>query len=261
MAKPTIVVVIPTYGYLDYAARAALSFVGSCINEQPYVVIVDDGTPIEVWTHHWAKIRSSLDAINHGTSIQGHRFDKNERDMTRSWNYGARVARQRGAAYTVLTNSDVLFPYGWFDPIRAELDSGSLALAAPMTNAPGHRRVQDVKGVLADYAASDAQEDVNRTQMELLNLQLSQPIVVGRVNGFCIAARTDTLWSVAFSSDAVINPTIKMEGNEEFLEGQLRQADLPTGAVCRSFVFHYRGLTRERGRRGPEAKGMYRRPR
>lgn len=237
---------IPTFRNLDYAARAARSALEATPNS--LVIVVDDGSPD--WSPKWFKDLPPKQLVVH-------RFPKNDRNLTRSWNWGLLKASERGAAYAVATNSDTYFPPGWFAPIRAALDAGALDLAAPVTNAPGHRPRQRVNDWLPGYVPSEDPGRVRGVQ-EALAGRHGGLVVPGPVNGFCMAARTATWWRGAYSGAAVFHPKYKMTRNEDELMGRWKRLGLRTGFVPASFVLHFRGVSRKGATSGREGRGWLR---
>lgn len=235
-------VVVPTHGHLDYARRAVASLLAAAPPDALAVVVDDASTD-------W-----SFDGWPGGVAL--HRFKK-QGGLTRSWNYGLRVARDRGAEYACVTNSDVVFTAGWFEPVAWALDHGA-DLAGPLTNAPGHQPKQQVTRHLPDFKATDDQAYLDGVARRLAakNAGLLTPL---RVNGFCMTAKTATWWRGAHDAASVFDPKHKMTRNEDELQGRWKRLGLVSALVPASFVFHYRGVTRKGATRGREGQGWYRR--
>lgn len=128
-----------------------------------------------------------------------------------------------------------------------------------MTNAPGHRPFQQVAGRI-DFLLTDDDWYLDEAQERLCDDNHDSPVLLGPINGFLMAAKTTT-WAKFADRDGCVFSTdkqYKMTRNEDELIGRFHRAKLKVGAVPSSFVFHYRGVTRPQGRRGKEAKGMYR---
>ena len=81
-----------------------------------------------------------------------------------------------------------------------------------------------------------------------------------RLNGFCMAANTETWWAGAHGKEHVFDPgkKFKLTKNEDELQGRWERLKLPVGIVPGSFVFHYRGVSRKGATRGREGKGHFR---
>lgn len=235
--------IIPTYNQMRYAliaARSAIRNTPKCL-----VMIVDDGSP------EWdPQTFSSLPQ----RQLLLHQFPKNDRNLTRSWNWGLAKARELGIPYAVPTNSDVKFPKGWWPPLRSVLDSYVAALVGPLTNAPGHRPRQQVSGHYRNYQVGDGDAYLDAVQAHLAG-RFGSDTWTGKLNGFCMAAKTDTWWQGAHSADFVFDPKFKMVKNEDELQGRWDRLGLRQAIVPASFVFHYRGVSRGAGGPGKHRLG------
>jgi GT2 family glycosyltransferase len=244
----SVAVIVPTYGQFGYAAAA----VESAYAHTPgcRVFLLDDHSP--GWKSSWL-----ADLKERFPDIRSHHFGKNG-GLTRSWNEGLRWAREFGCAYTVVSNSDVLFTPGWFEPLVWALDNGA-DLVGPMTNAPGHQPKQQVTRQLPDYELTDHPDKLRQTAERLAakNPKIFTPL---RVNGFCMIAKTVTWWEGAFDESNVFNPKFKLTRNEDELQGRWKKAGRVTAVVPGSFVFHYRGVTRKGATKGREGQGWFRNP-
>jgi hypothetical protein len=196
-----------------------------------------------------------------GKTLQIHRFTKNQRNLTRSWNWGLRFAKAAGFTYSVVANSDLRFPLGWFAPIHRLLESGELRVAGPMTNAPGHRPNQQINRLVGGYVVDDRDEAIDRVQKQLAAGPHAKMVLRGGINGFCMVAKTSAWWDCAFSADDVFNPARKMVGNEDEFQRRWTKKHTISGlGIARgSFVFHYRGVSRNPAATGQHATGRYRR--
>lgn len=247
-----LLVVIPTFRAWEYAVRTvrtALASTPGCT-----AAVVDDGSP------DWAGNRFA----EFGKRVITHHFRKNAKSVTRSWEWGARLARERKFRFVAFGNSDLKFPPGWWPPVRAALTcpeaDGRLHLAGPFTNAPGHRVEQNIRNRLPGYKPDDSDAAVASTQRALDLLSPSPVKLTGRVNGFLFAVETEILFTHPFDDAHVFHPgaRYRMERSEDQLCGRFAKAGLRVGAVRDSFVFHYRGVSRPAGRRGKSAAGLYR---
>lgn len=250
---PRVAAVIPTYSHFDFAHRAVLSFLRT--TPESVAILVDDGSPD--WPGHgelasWAP----ADRFLH------YRFEKNDKNLTRSWNHGLVIARQVGAAYTVLTNSDVQFIEGWWPSLQFALDKRGVDLAGPLTNAPGHRRRQDWANYLHKPSKTDSPDQLVRSMQRVRKAVGNKAVwPVRGVNGFCLAAKTATWWTKPHGEDTPLDPAFKMEKNEDKLAARWRKLGRKIAIVPGSFVFHYRGVSRgDKATRGNHGKGHYRPP-
>lgn len=251
----TTLVVVPVYGQWDYALdtvtslyRAAdASFYDSCQSVE--CVVYDDASP-----DYKPEYEAAIRAVD--PRVTFHRFEKNA-GMTRSWNAGLSLARERAIPFTCLANSDLLFTPNWDRYLRDA--AASHALAGPVSNAPGHTtKHQDVARYKPDYVLSDEWKDLVATADQL---RASHPTTVirARVNGFCMMAGTELAWKYPFDKDNVLDPSCPMAGNEDRLQDRWERVGMTFAVVPASFVFHYRSVTRgdryKKGRwmrRGPQ---------
>lgn len=243
-----VAVVIPTYGQFDYAEQALQTLSATC--DDFAALVVDDASP----TYTPEIERQLRQAVPKGT-YYFHRFADNF-GITRSWNWGLRKARELGAEYTVTTNSDILFTPGWWEPFLAVLQPDRLALAGPLTNAPGDSPQQWVLAKLADYTADDSPAALAETAEKLLAYR--EAWAETPVNGFFQIAKTATFWANAHTRENVYNPQYRMVRSEYDLQRRLLARGLKRGVAYGSFVFHYRGVSRGLGR-GPAKRGAFRR--
>lgn len=245
MGKPTILIVIPTYGHFDYAERAVRSAVTNTKACLPVVTVVDDASPD--WSQAWAEALTA--EIPH---LSCQRFDVNG-GLTRSWNQGFGLARCMGLDYTCVTNSDVVFTPGWDVEILHGLSQ--YALAGPVTNAPGTSQDQYVGRYSLLYRKQTAEADADKVQAELAASQGGR-FKPGTLNGFCMIAKTSTWVDNAyddrnvfnprndFNSKGERNPTPLMTLNEYELQRRWHAKGLRSGICLGSYVLHYRAVSR-----------------
>jgi glycosyltransferase involved in cell wall biosynthesis len=235
---PKVAVVIPTYNQFEYAKIAVESCLKNTVN--CLVILVDDGSP--QWNPaDWSKYPKSQMLI--------HRFPKNDKNLTRSWNKGIQIALQNKCQIIVAANSDLKFPPNWTKGIIETLDAGAGAVG-PMTNAPGHRTRQNVKHCIPNYKVKDSDGHIANVSSELIKNHTGR-VDKGPLNGFCIAAKAATWKAGAFAfPEHFFNPKFKMTRNEDELMGRWKKQGISSLIACSSFVFHYRGVTRR-----PSGKG------
>lgn len=244
----SVAIIIPTYGHWDYCQLAIES---AARTPGAHLLIIDDASP------QWIG-EARLAGWCGKTPFTIIHYAKNA-GLSRSWNAGLRIARDMGIPYTVCGNSDLVFAKGWFSEIEKGLRLHDFA--GPVTNAPGHHSVQDVTKYLPSYQLSDNPDDIDDTQRFLSGLVGDRSALIGRsmMNGFCMAGRTESWFKAAHTPDSVFDPGIPMAGNEDdfFERAHTRKT---TGCIVpKSFVFHYRSVTR--GLKGkPIEKGHVRLP-
>jgi GT2 family glycosyltransferase len=236
--------ILPTYGHFAYARRCLESFVNHTPQDMYYVLVIDDGSPdwFEQRTQDWPFLPVSYIHYTHNLGL------------TRSWNHGLSLARRLGFEYTLCGNSDLLFTDGWYEPMKDALET--FDLVGPVTNAPGHASWQNVNHVY-DFQLSDDPQYLNKVALSLRGYK--QPAVSCRfVNGFCLMAKTKTWWANAFDRDFVFDPKCRLTGNEDELQKRWNRRGCKIGFVPRSFVFHYRSVSRPQALSQPESTGAYR---
>lgn len=236
--------ILPTYGHFDYAELCHNSFVrhGSTSS---HVLVVDDASP------EWFQSKFSQPAM---CKISCIRFPSKD-GLTRSWNAGLRFARHHGFEYAICGNSDLLFTKGWYPPLKTALNEGH-DLAGPVTNAPGDAPWQNINNFVKfeptdDPAILDRYADELRGQPSAQDAQF--------INGFFLIAKTKTWWDGAFDAENVFNPIYRLTGNEKELQQRWREQGKRIGFVPRSFVFHYRSVSRPEALGKKVSKGAFRR--
>lgn len=245
-----VAAVIPTFKHFDYAKRAIRSFLES--TPDSLAILVDDGSPDwpgDLMIKTWADPRR----------FRFHRFSQNNKDLTRSWNKGLEIARDNGAVYTVVTNSDVMFVDGWWPSAQFALDNGC-HLVGPITNAAGHRQKQSWRNYCVNPLTIDDPLHLAKIASNIRNSHGPKTqIDVKGVNGFCMVAKTSVWWDKPFGPTTPFDPRYKMEKNEDKLAARWRKMDRRIVIVPGSFVFHYRGVSRGSGAiRGDQGKGHFR---
>jgi len=247
----SICLILPTYGHLDYAARAARSFLENTRHSRAIVCAVDDGSQ-GVTDEQYAAW-----AVENGIQ-HAKRFADND-GLTRSWNYGLQFCRENGMRYAVCGNSDLVFSPGWDKGILAALEEYDLV--GPVTNAPGWGSFkQAIQRFFPDYEPNDSDADIADKATRISGhmpdpLGNTTSIAYGArgasinmpefLNGFCLVARTRIWWVGAFDELHVFDPSHKLTENETELQVRwvigmrCRRAVVPS-----SFVFHYRSISR-----------------
>jgi GT2 family glycosyltransferase len=242
-----IAYVLPSFRCLDYARRALLSLFK--YTPKAVAIIVDDATPPREWNTRWL--------ANIGGQTRVFRYEKNG-GLTRSWNQGLLLAREYGVKFTVIGNNDVLFTEGWWQPMTRVLDEGTYGLVGPVSNAPGRTagKLQLIEHYVPDYSLTDNPTYNNRIAKTLHAKHGDEAVPVDAVNGFFMAAKTDTWFNNAFDKNHVfcpvnrrapsgkLNPTPLMTVNEDELQTRWRKRGIRSAVVPASFIFHYRSVAR-----------------
>lgn len=290
--SPSVLVCVPSYTALAYAAQTALSAYESFPYGVAWIVLIDDCTPQESFNyaveHYFRKLPY------HYVSIL--RFP-HRAGLTRSWNYAVILAQQFSIPFIVFGNSDLLFPKNWFLPIRKLLLEQALHVCGPVTNAPGHRGHQLVVPYLEATSFhgfknfTDDPKQIEEVQLTLFSLHWAKgqvpPEAFPRdpvwyflgplsdpelglpsfhrqpINGFCFVSTLETVQKAAYDLKAnyFFCPDFPLTRNEDSFLGQVSRAGLRYGFTPAAYVFHYRSITRGRaGLSGSSGLGHYRPP-
>jgi GT2 family glycosyltransferase len=225
--------ICPTYGAYSYARAALESFFR--YTEKGLAVVVDDAHPgfFPFWDRRW--------------HVVAHQF-KERGGVTRSWNYGLSVARKLKATYAICGNSDILFSPGWEIGPTALLKRGSVGLVGPLSNGPGLTNVkQNIWDHLLDYQPSDDTKHISAVAERLASsFKPADCLPVWAVNGFFMIGRTKTWWEGRYDRGHVFNPAgrFAMVDSENELQRRLRACGRASVVSLRTFIFHYRSVTR-----------------
>lgn len=208
-----------------------------------FILIIDDAS--EEWQPDYFDRLLSIDPKR----IEINRFEK-PGGLTRSWNYGVSRCRQLGMKYCVVANNDLAFSSDWFSPVRWVLDGPEIPysdfrFAGPVSNAPGHSKAQDVRTMLPDYEVADSDEAIAETSNRLFGRK--DAVETNRLNGFCFAAKTSSFERNAIDAKRGIyfDHAIPLAGNEDAFFRRAVAAGATLLIAADSFVFHYRGVTRQ----------------
>lgn len=225
--------ICPVYGQYAYARAAVESFLTR--TPDSVAVVVDDAHAgfYEFCDPSWRVIY--------------HRFQRHA-GLTRSWNYGLILAREMKAEYTICSNDDVLFAPNWYEGPAALLQDPSVGLVGPVTNAPGRsNRRQGIWKYVDDYTLSDTPEALADIATRLSRkYAIRDSLSVRTLNGFCLMGRTKRWWEAAYDAHHVFNPSRRFAliRSEREIQSRIRGSRWRNVVSLRSFVFHYRSVTR-----------------
>lgn len=239
-SRRKVVLVLPVYGAFDYAALSASSFLES--TEDSGVLWIDDASPEPA-------PERQLEVLNtrYGDRLEFRRLPSNV-GVTRVWESGLELADALGFEFAICGNSDVFCPKGFWRPIEALL-RGGWDLVGPLTNAPGSQNPerQHIRSVYREYAAGLDDPAYLRYVVEWLRDNAPADVLEVGVNGFFMASRVDRwLRGKLENNGFVFNPAARyrMVGSEDELQARWRSVGARIGVSLRSFVFHYRSVTR-----------------
>lgn len=225
-------VIIPTYGAWDVSERCIRS--ASANTPDPLIVVIDDAS------NDWPGEDVIASWVAPGVPYVIQRYDS-QGGLSRSWNRGLSVAKGFGCRLAVCANSDLVFPSGWFDGIAEALESSPFA--GPVTNAPGHQPLQRAEAWLLGYRPDGSDEAI---QAAADRCRSRKGALVGThyLNGFCVCGRVESFFECAREGAEVFSKAFPMAGNEDdFFRRAISRSRFPV-VVPRSFVFHYRGMSR-----------------
>jgi GT2 family glycosyltransferase len=237
--------ILPTYGSFEYAQRCLESFVRTTPIGIYTVAILDDCSP-GWWSVDFSKWTHCPKVIEHFNTHDG---------LTRSWNRGLEIAKAHNFKYTICGNSDLLFSTGWYQPLVEALDSG-FDLVGPLSNAPGHAAWQNIQRYCR-CKITDSLAYIDKIA-ECARRTTKSAIQCKYVNGFFMCARTSTWWSGAFNDELVFNPSFKLTGNETELQDRWQKLNRKIGYVPKSFIFHYRSVSRPQALSSKTSRGAFR---
>lgn len=247
MVAPKALLIIPTFEHFDYAKRCAESFIKTTSYLPNDIAVIDDGS--ESWHgnhwHEWPKRTRYPIHFNHRDGL------------TRSWNFGLKLARDFGYKYAICGNSDLIFTKESYNGMWIAITSG-YDLVGPITNASGHAIHQDIKnyGLSIKDDSEESLDSISGACQMIEDKYKEVPFI----NGFCMMAKTDTWWKYAFNHEHVFDPRIKLAGNEDDFQRRAKEQGIKIGISPRSFVFHYRSISRPEALSQQASKGYYRKP-
>ena len=223
-------VIIPTYGEFPYVFKCLETLVRFTSDYHCY--LLDDASP------DWrADYEDEIRRIVPPDRLHFERYPEN-RGLTAAWNHGLILAREHGHPYAALVNSDTLFSPGWLLRTIRALEQADLV--GPLTNAPSDSRHQDIRNYLRSYKVDDSHDALCDVSHRLAQ-KYSGRTSTGTINGFWMAAKTDTWWANAFDATHVFDPKNRLTGNESEFQKRFKGRI----AACHdTFIFHYRSVSR-----------------
>lgn len=261
MNQHLIQVIVPVYGAFDYARLCIQSLWRSDAARQHWlnVIIVNDASPD--WSDDW--IPPAPRSTNRWMIINHER----NQGLTAAWNAGFQLTfvDEQSKAWKppehviVAANSDVVVAANWYQGILEALNGG-YSFVGPVSNAPGptSKGAQSiVKWLPNTYFLEDNQVSIDQTGRTLAHYwdgkQAAEPC---DINGFFMAARAVSWQRLQTSAQLVFpqyiksmpsgrrNPDPLGAGQDDWLNSRARSLQLKTGCAVKSFVFHYRSVSR-----------------
>lgn len=238
IAEAEVAFILPLYNKFAYGRRAALSFF-KYTQTTGVVICVDDASPYyprQDW-NAWRKGIPEDRLVFKHFGVNG--------GLTRSWNYGLKVARDLGCKYAIAGNSDILFTPHWEEGLIYHLENG-YQLVGPISNAPGvtNGGKQRVDNYFPGYRVTDDPAYLKQVAEYVYQRNPKNKIVPCAINGFFTMAKVDQWWRGAYNAEHVFDPAKIMTGNEDELQRRWHKNKWRTGFVPSSFIFHYRAVSR-----------------
>jgi len=225
--------ICPTYGHYGYARTALRSFFKN--TPGGLGIVVGDGHPgfHRFWDAEW--------------NVMACQFSDHV-GLTRSWNYGLRVAREVGAKYAICSNDDILFTPGWEVGPVALLEDDAIGVVGALSNGPGWTNdKQNIWDHIRAYRATDCEQGTSEVASTLATrYSVRDHLKVHAVNGFFMISHTARWWEGRFDDEHVFNPGSRyaMTQNEDELQNRFQANGWHSVVSLRSFIFHYRSVTR-----------------
>lgn len=223
-------VIVPTYGEFPYVFKCLETLARYTSDYHCYVI--DDHSP-DWQPAYEEEIRRLIPADR----LTFQRYPEN-RGLTAAWNHGLALARDGGHPCAALVNSDTLFSPGWLLRTARALEKADLV--GPLTNAPSDSRHQDIRKYVSRYRLDDS-HDALAELSDLLERKYSGRISQGTINGYWMAAKTETWWANRFDDTHVFDPKNRLTGNESEYEKRFKGK---IAAYHDTFIFHYRSVSR-----------------
>ena len=228
--RSAFAVVIPAYGEFPYVFKCLETLVRFTSDYHCY--LLDDASP------DWrAEYEDEIRRIVPPDRLHFERYPEN-RGVTAAWNHGLTLAREHGHPYAALVNSDTLFSPGWLLRTTRALEQADLV--GPLTNAPSDSRHQDIRNYIRGFKLDDS-DDALCDLSHRLAKKFSGRASTGTINGFWMAAKTDTWWANAFDATRVFDPKNRLTGNESEFQKRFKGR---VAACHDTFIFHYRSVSR-----------------
>lgn len=152
-------------------------------------------------------------------------------NLTALWNAAVRAADDYD--FVVISNNDVIFAQNWLKCLLKGIDGYDVA--GPVSNAPGHSDVQNVRNYVDNYVANDSYAAIESVSGKLAGLK---PLETDRLNGFCFMLRLASL-KAQISGD-FFDESISFNGAEDKF---FREHKPRTCVVPEAFVFHYKSVS------------------
>ena len=261
MLERSLAVVMTSCGHLDYARQAILSVCEKSACRGVHVFLIDDAS--SDWQPRWEQISADFqryDGIDDPLRVLAGNTFPERGGLLRSWNHGLDVAcRAHPFDYICVVNDDVLFTQDWDRHLIEAIEQGGYQLVGPLTNAPGTEPGQNIGRIWPSYEPSDDPLVLENQRRQLLGATNAEaPWVDQTLNGFCLfaareqwlAGRYDVDLNLFFrprndlTSKGWPNPDPLSCLGEYELQRRWHARGWKSGLSLRSFVFHYRSISR-----------------
>ncbi len=243
--KPKIGIIIPCWNHFEYTKKTLDSYFASISRADDYIVLIFDNHSRDETQKFFEKAKSKMGNVCY------FRYKENQ-GVTRPWNDGLRYCiKVLRVEYVFLVNNDVIFSKGCVERLVRWLERVDDAhLIGPLTNRPGVHRAQNIRNFLPRYKETDDLCSIEHTSKAI---QHNQALAWDELNGFFFGGKTVLFRRNVFKKfpiEQYFDPRNFVLHNEREFQARLRQKGLKILLATNSFVFHYKGITRQLG---PEA--------
>ena len=228
---------ITTYNDVTYTREALRSLFQHTSNTDKFeytFILLDDASP-------------SLDTSILVDEFKEHKivYFRNEKNLglTSLWNKGYQLSKENSCSYYIICNNDILFSPNWASNLLEALHENTAFLAAgPLTNAPGHVKMQHIHNVYKHAKLTNTPTELNDISEKISTFK---PIRWFRLNGFCMAFNISQLQRHEIAPGHPFNPdqNYRIYGAESEL---FKRAKSEVLVVLSSYVFHYKQVTLEK---------------
>ena len=234
-----------------YTETALRSFFETTSNG--VAIVVDDASA--GWTSAYQKQLEGM-VTNSQQEVVCYHFDV-WGGLTRSWNYGLNLAKKLNLSHAIASNNDIVFTEDYYNGLLNGLAAG-FSLVGPLSNAPGVTSptgAQKIEKYVHDYQVTDDKEYLTQLARRL-SKERAGKLVATNINGFFQFSSVANWFKGAYDSAHVYrpvnktnsrgirNPTPLITGNEDELQRRWHKNKMLSAAVCDSFIFHYRAVSR-----------------
>jgi GT2 family glycosyltransferase len=189
------------------------------------ILILDDGSQEDAW-HEFRESIGYEHAFEHDPVPKG---------LTVNWNHAYQLMLKEKYDYLIITNNDVIFTKGWWEPLIQAFTAENCGISGPMTNQPGHQPHQSLP----------IDNPIDFVRHATMCEKNGAGFMIPYVNGFCFCLKADRL--VPFDEDAgmLFDESNVNYGAEDKYQKRMREAGLTAYAMSDSMVYHFKDVSFE----------------